>query len=74
MPLILQREVCYLEGMKKPISAHFLNLERNNAVQELFAYEDYIVVLTVQGVCTAYNKSMPDPMKMRYRYSGERVA
>ena len=31
--------------------AEFENREGTNSVQELFAYDDYIVTLTVHGVC-----------------------
>lgn len=38
------------------MTPYFINREGNNAVQELFVFDDYIVSLTVHGVCTAYSK------------------
>eukprot|EP00347_Sterkiella_histriomuscorum_P015915 403355201 len=50
--------VAYLEGINKEdnIDSYFTNKDGNNAVQELFVFQDFIVILTVHGVCTAFNR------------------
>ena len=48
----------YLKNLPKDTVLHpfFYNREGNNAIQELFSADDYIVALTQNGVCFTYEK------------------
>jgi hypothetical protein len=38
------------------VAFNLSNRELNNSVQELFVVDDYIISLTISGICTSYNK------------------